>query len=186
MSEQSPSAAAAGKPKPAAAPARELPSQEQIADWAKGAELPTLAALFDQLATAKFDTLTMQIKKEELLPQHWQVISRREIDDASAFDGYGEIERLRRRHADPALAARRIEALRVGWRELGGKQPALWTAADLFAALRRIIDQKLAVDFHDLLSGARDVWSGLTLPHGREQLEVLWACLAFVREKIKK
>ena len=36
------------------------------------------------------------------------------------------------------------------------------------------------------LTAVRDVWSNLSLPYGREQLEVLWACLEFVRKKTKK
>jgi hypothetical protein len=69
---------------------------------------------------------------------------------------------------------------------LAGKQPALWTTPDLFAAIRRIIDRQRQVDLHDLLSAARDVWRDQTLPRGREQLDMLWACLAFVRQKTKK
>ena len=80
----------------------------------------------------------------------------------------------------------RLAALEVAWRELGGKQPALWSVADLFAALRRNIDHTLGVDVHDLLSAVRDVWAGMTLPHGRTQLDGLWAVLLFVRSKTKK
>ena len=74
----------------------------------------------------------------------------------------------------------------AAWRELAGKQPALWTVADLFAALRRIIDNRLDVDLHDLMSAQRDVWAGMTLPHGRMQLDNLWAVLVFARQKTKK
>ena len=172
-----------GKP---AAPPRDLPSQEQIAAWVGGTDLPTLSALFDQLVTLRFDALVMQIRKEELLPQHWQVISRREIADPGEFAGLPAVRRLGEAYGEGETGRRRIDALEVGWTELGGKQPSLWTVADLFAVLRRVIDRKLEVDFHDLLSAVRDVWRGLTLPHGREQVEVLWACLSFVRTKTKK
>ncbi len=64
-----------GKPAP---PARELPTAAQIAAWIEGADLPTLPALFE-LPLPRFDALVMQIRKEELLPQHWQVISNREL-----------------------------------------------------------------------------------------------------------
>ena len=52
--------------------------------------------------------------------------------------------------------------------------------------MRRIIDKKIEVDFHDLLSAVRDVWRNLDLPRGRENLEILWTCLVFVRGKTKK
>ena len=52
--------------------------------------------------------------------------------------------------------------------------------------MRRIIDKKIEIDFHDLLSAVRDVWRNLDLPSGRENLEILWASLAFVRGKTKK
>ncbi|MGB6851672.1 MAG: hypothetical protein WBG49_03635, partial [Thermoanaerobaculia bacterium] len=84
------------------------------------------------------------------------------------------------------LAERRLGALEAGWHELAGKQPSLWTTPDLFAAIRRIIDHERQVDLHDLLSAVRDVWRDQTLPRGREQLDMLWACLAFVRQKTKK
>ncbi len=179
-------AAEAPSPKKPAAPPRPLPSLEEIAAWVKGDDLPTLAALFDQLVLAKFDVLVMQIRKEELLPQHWQVITHRAIPDEGAFDRLPAVARLRERYGDGELAERRVTALRTAWIELGGRQPLLWTVPDLFAALRRIIDRKLEVDFHDLLSAARDVWAGQKLPQGKEQLEILWACLAFIRGKTKK
>jgi hypothetical protein len=170
--------------KPAPKPERNLPTQEQVAAWVEGADLPTLDHLFDLLNTKTFDAKVMVIKKEELLPQHWQVISRLEAPPDEEFDALAEIGRLR--DAGGEAVERRIEALRVGWRELRGKRPSLWNASDVFAALRRIIDKKRDVAFHDFLSGVRDVWRGLTLPQGREQLEVLWACLDFIRSKTKK
>lgn len=178
-----PKKAPAGKP---ATPPRDLPSQEQIAAWVRGDDLPTLSFLFDQLITLRFDALVMQIRKAELLPQHWQVISQREIADPGAFAGLPAVRRLREGYGDAEAGRNRIAALEVGWTELGGKQPSLWTVADLFVVLRRVIDRKLDVDFNDLLSGARDVWRGQTLPHGRNQLDELWACLSFVRTKTKK
>ena len=187
-----PEAPAAAKPAPKPQPpARELPSVEDIGRWVEGEDLPSLAALFQMptgapLPLAKFDALGMQIKKEELLPQHWQVIADHSVPDDSLFDGLGEVGRLRVRYRDQALARRRLENLRLAWRELAGKQPALWSVPDLLAAMRRLYDKKIEFDVHELLSAVRDVWSGMTLPFGREQLEILWACLAFIRGKTKK
>jgi hypothetical protein len=172
----------ASAPKPPAKAPREIPTQADLARWVAGEDLPTLEHLFDQLNTKTFDVKVMQIKKEELLPQHWQVISRLEPPADEEFDRLPEVERLRRSSAD---AEQRVEALRVAWRELRGKRPSLWSAADIFAALRRVIDKKREVAFHDLLSAVRDVWRGLSLPQGREQLEVLWGCLDFIRSKTK-
>ncbi len=84
------------------------------------------------------------------------------------------------------LARSRNEALRVAWRELRGKRPNLWTVPDLLAAMRRIIVKKEEVDFHELLSAERDVWSDMTIPFGQEQREILWAVVSFVRTKTKK
>ena len=167
-------------------PARELPAPEQIGTWVGGEDLPTLAHLFDKPSVKLFDALVMQIRKEELLPQHWQVISQRQIPDNLEFHDLGEVRRLRDSYQDGKVAQDRLAALEVAWRELGGKQPALWSVADLFAALRRIVDNKLDVDVHALLSAVRDVWAGMTIPHGRTQLDNLWAVLLFVRSKTKK
>lgn len=183
--------AAAEKPKPAAKPAkpaappRELPSQEQIADWYAGADCPSIDNLFNNLVLMKFDALVMQIRKQELLPQHWQILGDAEVDEA-AFDRLPEIGRLRVRYKDQQLARRRTEALRVAWRELRGKRPNLWTVPDLLAAMRRIIEKGIEIDFHDLLSAERDVWADLSIPFGREQREILWAVVSFVRDKTKK
>ena len=171
------------KPKP---PARVLPSQEEIASWVEGADLPSLDNLFNLLNTKLFDAKVMQIRKEELLPQHWQVISRLEPPPDEEFEELTVVRRLRDSAASPDAGEQRVEALKVAWRELRGKHPALWTAPDVFAAMRRIIDKKHEVDFHALLSACRDIWLATDLPQGREQLEVLWACLAFIREKTKK
>jgi hypothetical protein len=165
---------------------RELPSSAEIAQWAKGEDLPTLGALFSELAVARFDVLMLQIRKEELLPQHWQVIGDRTLPDQQVFESYPEIDRLRAASAHSETARGQIEALRIGWPELAGKQPALWTTSDLFVAVRRIIERDLPVDYNELLSATRDVWRGLTLPHGRGQLETLGACLDLIRQKTKK
>jgi len=177
------------KPAPApaaAAPARVLPSPEEIGEWIHGAELPTIGALFEGLAVAKFDVLVMQVRKEELIPQHWQVLSDHTPPDDLAFERLPEAGRLRVRYQDQELSRRRLHHLRFGWRELGGKRPALWTVPDLFAAMRRILEKKLPVDWTDFLTAQRDVWRDLTLPFGREQLEILWACLDLIRKNTKK
>ena len=180
--------AAADKPKPPpkpAAPPRVLPSQEEIADWYAGADCESIDNLFNNLVVMRFDALGMQIKKEELLPQHWQILEDVEVDEA-VLDTLPEVAALRSRYADPEVARARIEAVRVGWRELRGKRPNLWTVPDLMAAMRRIIDKKLGVNFHDLLSAARDIWASMTIPFGQEQREILWAVVSFVRTKTKK
>ncbi|MFY9820964.1 MAG: hypothetical protein WAM82_06250 [Thermoanaerobaculia bacterium] len=184
-----PAAAVTAKPAPPAAeaaPARSLPSPEDIGEWIHGADLPTLAALFDGLPVAKFDILVMQVRKEELVPQHWQVISDHTPPDDLTFDRLAEVGRLRVRYKDQELSRRRVEQLRLGWRELGGLRPAMWTVADLLAAMRRIIDKKRPVDWNEFLAAQRDVWRDLTLPHGREQLDVLWNCLVQMRKSTKK
>jgi hypothetical protein len=170
---------------PGAAP-RVLPSREEIAEWAQGADLPSLGALFSELPVAKLDALMMQIRKEELLPQHWQVIGDRTLPDAAVFDSYPEISRLQAAATSSETAEKQIGALRTAWQELAGKQPALWTTSDLFVALRRIIGRDLPVDYSDLLTATREVWRGLILPHGRAQLETLWACLDLIRQRTKK
>ncbi len=174
---------AAAQPAP---PARALPTAGDVAAWIGGAEVPLVGALFAGLNVAKFDTLVAQVRKEELLPQHWQVIAKHGVEDEAAFDRLSEVERLRRRYSDPSLARPRLEGLRAAWRELRGKRPALWTVPDLMAAMRRIIDKKLVVDLYDLLAATRDIWGDLTLPHGREQLDMLWNCLELIRAKTKK
>ena len=170
---------------PIAAP-RVLPSREEIAEWARGADLPSLGALFSELPVAKFDAFMMQIRKEELLPQHWQVIGDRTLPVEAVFESYPEINRLQATAADSETTKAQIEALKIAWQELAGKQPALWSTSDLFVALRRIIERDLPVDYDALLTATRDVWRGLTLPHGRAQLETLWACLDLIRQKTKE
>ena len=133
-----------------------------------------------------YEAIINQVRKEELLPQHWQVISHRKTLDEEEFAKFPAVQRLRSSSKDEATAERRIGALKAAWHELGGKQPALWTVPDLFAAMRRLIERQIDVDFYDLLSAVRDVWRGIPLPSGREQLEILWASLAFIRQKTKK
>ena len=171
-------------PKPAAPP-RELPSQEQIADWYAGADCPSIDNLFNNLVVMRFDALVMQIRKEELVPQHWQILEDREVDEAE-FDRLPEVGRLRVRYKDQEKSRRRTAALEAAWKELRGKQPSLWTVPDVLAAMRRLIEKKAGVDFHELLSAVRDVWADMTLPAGREQREILWAVVSFVRDKTKK
>jgi hypothetical protein len=183
-----------GKPTPPAgtaaaapgAPARDLPSPEDIARFIHGDEVPTIGALFAGLAVAKFDALVMQVRKEELVPQHWQVISDHSVRDPLEFERLPEVGRLRVRYKNQELSRRRLEHLRHGWEELGARRPALWSVPDLFAAMRRILDHKRPVDWTEFLSAIRDVWRDHDLPFGREQLEVLWACLALMRKNTKK
>jgi hypothetical protein len=177
---------AAAPAPPAAAAARALPSAEEIGDWIHGAEVPTIGALFEGLALAKFDALVLQVRKEELIPQHWQVLSDHTPPDDLAFERLSEVGRLRVRYKDQELSRRRLHQLRFGWQELGGKRPALWSVPDLFAAMRRILEKKLPVDWTGFLTAQRDVWRDVTLPFGREQLEILWACLVLMRKSTKK
>ena len=182
-----PAEAAAPKPPPKPKPApRELPTMEGIAAFIEGEDYPLVNALFNQLVLPKYDGLYAQIKKEEILPQHWQVITAREVVSEVAFADQKVVERLRASYDDEEVATARLAALEVAWEELRGKNPALWTAQDVFHAMRRILQKKREIDHHELLSAIRDVWRGMTLPHGREQLEQMWACLAFVRKKTRK
>ena len=181
--------AAAKPPAKAAAPAaplRPLPTPEDISAWVHGADVPLVGALFEGLNVTRFDTLVMQVRKEELVPQHWQVITDHTPPDDLEFHRLAEIGKLRVRYKDQELARRRIEQLLLGWRELGGRRPALWSVADLLAAMRRLIDKARPVQWHEFLSAARDVWRDHELPFGKEQLEVWWACLALIRKNTKK
>jgi hypothetical protein len=194
MSEPGPSAPAApaAKPQPAprpappAAPPRPLPDEAAIAAWVAGEEVPLVGALFEQLDLAKFDILTAQVRKEELLPQHWQPITLRGAPPPEEFERLPEVGRLRVRYKDQELARRRLAALRVAWEELRGKRPALFEAADLFAAFRRILQHKREVVPYDLLTAVRDVWRDLDLPRGGEQIAIFWNCLVQVRKVTKK
>lgn len=181
-------AAPPAKPRPTPRPTtpRPLPSEADIAQWIAGEDVPVVAALFDKHSVKTFDGMVMQIRKEELFPQHWQVISRLEPPLGAEFDRLPVIGRLRVEYRNQELARRRIDALRVAWQELRGRRPSMWTVPDLFAALRRIYDKGLDVDFYDLITGTRDIWRGLTVPAGQEQLDMLWNCLDLMRKKTKK
>jgi hypothetical protein len=170
----------------AAPPARVLPSQEEIAEWIAGAEIDSIGTLFEDLALKRYDTLATQLGKADLLPQHWQAIARHGHPEEDEFHALAEIGRLRARYGDGELADRRVGALLVGWRELRGKRPSLWTVPDLLAALRRIIAADREVDRGDLLAAVRDVWRDNGLPQGKENLDMLWSSLSFLRTKIKK
>ncbi len=161
---------------------RPLPSEEDIAAWAAGADLPVVGALLENLDVAKYDLLQAQIRKEDLLPQHWQVLPTRPAPPEAEFERLPEVERLRARGASEA----RIAALRWGWQELRGKRPGLWEAADVFAAFRRILQNARPVVPYDLLTAIRDVWIELPLPRGREQLSILESCLVQARRVTKK
>lgn len=178
--------AAAARPAAPAAPARPLPGEDDVAEWIQGAEVPLLGALFEGVNVARFDILVMQIRKEELVPQHWQVISDRTMPSDLEFERLPEVGGLRVRYKNQELSRRRVAALRAAWRELAGKRPAMWTVPDLLAGIRRLLERKQAVDFYDLLTASRDVWRDLALPHGREQLEILWACMVQIRRSTKK
>jgi hypothetical protein len=184
-----PAASAPAPAKPAAAPAappRPLPTEEDIGHWAEGDEVPLVGALFDTLDLAKFDLLTDKVRKEEHLPQHWQVLRALQPPPEEEFDRLPEVARLASRYRDPELGRQRVEALRHAWRELRGKRPALFEVADFFAAWRRILQHKRPVGAYDLLTAMRDVWADLTLPRGQEQRLLMWNCLVQVRRMTKK
>ncbi len=171
------------KPEP---PPRVLPSNEDIAAWAAGAEVKSIGTLFEGLKLARYDAFCAQIRNKEILPQHWQVITEDGAPDDRVFDGLPEIGNLRVKYADQELARRRLGAMKIAWRELRGKRPGLWQVGDLVAAIRRIIQKEIEVDIYELLSGTRDLWRGMTLPMGKEQVEILWAALAVIRKGTKK
>ena len=179
-------AAPVAKPAAPAAPARPLPTLEDVADWIAGADRPLLGALFEGLNVARFDALILQVRKEELIPQHWQAISDRTAPEDLAFEFLPEVGGLRVLYKDQALSRRRLAPLKVAWRELAGKRPGMWTVPDLFAAIRRIYEHNAKVDWYELLCAVRDIWRDHELPYGKEQLEVLWACLAQIRKSTKK
>ena len=93
---------------------------------------------------------------------------------------------MRQLYRDQGLARRRLDAMKVAWRELRGKRPNLWAVPDLLAAMRRIIAKSIAIDWTDLLTAVRDLWRSSTLPAGKEHVEILWACLGVVRDGTKK
>jgi len=165
---------------------RPLPSEADIAAWAAGSDLPVVGALLESLDVAKYDLLQAQIRKEELLPQHWQVLTARPAPAEADFDRLPEVERLRARDAASPQGEARVEALRWGWLELRGKRPGLWEAADVFAAFRRILQNGRPVKPYDFLTAIRDVWRDLPLPRGGEQLAILTSCLVQARRVTKK
>ncbi len=167
-------------------PARVLPSAEDLAAWAAGAEVESIGTLFEGLKLARYDAFCAKIRNKEILPQHWQVITADEAPGGEVFDGLPEVGNLRVKYADQELARRRLGAMKIAWRELRGKRPGLWQVGDLVAALRRIIQKEIEVDIYELLSGTRDLWRGMTLPMGKEQVEILWAAIAVIREGTKK
>lgn len=189
--DKTPSEAAAEQPQPQSEPKPEpaprvLPSDEDIAAWAAGDEVESIGTLFEGLKLARYDAFCAQIRNKEILPQHWQVITADEAPDDKVFDGLPEVGNLRVKYADQKLARRRLGAMKIAWRELRGKRPGLWQVGDLVAALRRIIQKEIEVDIYELLSGARDLWRGMTLPMGREQVEILWAAMVVIRKGTKK
>jgi len=183
---EAPVKAAPAKAAAPAGPPRALPSDEDIAAWIHGADVPTVGAVFDGIDVKRFDTLVMQVRKEELLPQHWQVLTSHTPPDDAVFNGLPEVGGLRVRYKDQELSRRLLSQLRYGWMELGGRRPALWTVSDLLAAMRRIYDKKHPVNWTDFLTAVRDIWRSSDLPFGREQLEILWACLVVIRKNTKK
>jgi hypothetical protein len=189
-------AAAAEKAKTAAAakkaaaakdegPPRALPSQDDIARWAAGGDA-NVGILFEGLALARFDAFVTKIRNEEILPQHWQVISALRPPEDAEFERLPEVGRLRQLYRDHDVARKRLDAMKIAWRELRGKRPSLWQVPDLLAAMRRIIAKQVAIDWNDLLTATRDLWQSSTLPAGKEHVEILWACLGVVRDGTKK
>lgn len=190
-------AAAAEKAKAAAAakkaaappkdegPPRALPSQEDIARWAAGGDA-NVGILFEGLPLARFDAFVTKIRNEEIVPQHWQVLTALRPPEDAEFERLSEVGRLRQLYRDHAVARRRLDAMKIAWRELRGKRPSLWGVPDLLAGMRRIVAKSIAIDWTDLLSAVRDLWLSSTLPAGKEQVEILWACLSLVRDGTKK
>lgn len=179
-------AATPAKAAAAAAPPRPLPTEEDIAAWIHGAEVPLIGALFEGIDLKRFDALVALIRKEELVPQHWQVLSNHTPPDDLIFNRLPEVGRLRVRYKDQQLSRRRLHHLRFAWIEMGGRRPGIWTVPDLLAAMRRIYEKNHPVNWTELLTAMRDIWRESDLPFGREQLEGLWACLALVRKNTKK
>jgi hypothetical protein len=178
-------AAAAAKAKADEGPPRDLPSQEDIARWAAGGDA-NVGILFEGLPLQRFDVFVTKIRNEELVPQHWQVISALRPPDDAEFERLPEVGRLRQFYRDHAVARRRLDAMKIAWRELRGKRPSLWAVPDLLAAMRRIIAKSIAVDWNDLLGAVRDLWLRSPMPAGKEQVEILWAALSLIREGTKK
>ena len=166
-------------------PPRALPSQDDIARWAGGGDA-NVGILFEGLPLARFDAFVTKIRNEEILPQHWQVISALRPPPDDEFERLPEVGRLRQLYRDQALARRRLDAMKIAWRELRGKRPNLWAVPDLLAGMRRIVAKSIAIDWTDLLTATRDLWRSSTMPAGNENVEILWACLGVVRDGTKK
>ena len=114
------------------------------------------------------------------------MISALHPPEDAEFERLPEVGRLRQLYRDQALARKRLDAMKIAWRELRGKRPSLWQVPDLMAAMRRIIAKQIPIDWTDLLSVVRDLWQSSTLPAGKEHVEILWACLGLVRDGTKK
>ena len=103
--------AAAAAKKAAAAkdegPPRALPSQDDIARWAAGGDA-NVGILFEGLPIARFDAFVTKIRNEEIVPQHWQVISALRPPDDDEFERLPEVGRLRQLYREHALARRRL------------------------------------------------------------------------------
>ena len=126
---------AAAKPAVPAGPPRALPSDEDISAWIHGADVPTLGAVFEEIDVKRFDALIMQVRKEELVPQHWQVLSSHAVPDDIVFNRLPEVGQLRVRYKNQELSRRRLQHLRYGWMEMAGHldrpRPVRGHAADL-------------------------------------------------------
>src|SRR5262245_30498976 len=128
--------AAAAAKKAAAAkdegPPRALPSQDDIARWAAGGDA-NVGILFEGLPLARFDAFVTKIRNEEILAQHWQVISALRPPADEEFERHPAVGRLRQHYRDHAVARKRLDAMKIAWRELRGKGPSLWQVPDLLA-----------------------------------------------------
>ena len=52
--------------------------------------------------------------------------------------------------------------------------------------LAKVPSKQIAIDWTDLLTAVRDLWRSSSMPAGKEHVEILWACLAVVRDGTKK
>jgi hypothetical protein len=169
MSEPTPPAAPSAAPpvpKPPAPPPRPLPSEDDVARWAQGEEVPLLGALFAILDLAKFDLLVTQIRKRGAAASALAT-ARPSRGAGGRSSRCCRRSNLRVHYRDHELARRRVDALRAGWRALRGKRPGLWEAADFYAAYRRLLQQRESVAAYDLLTALRDVGARRALPAAR-------------------
>ena len=117
-------------------PPRALPSQDDIARWAAGGDA-NVGILFEGLALARFDTFVTKIRNEEILPQHWQVISALRPPEDAEFERLPEVGRLRQLYRDQSPRAppprrdedRLARAARQAAEAVGGARPARRDAA---------------------------------------------------------